>query len=86
MKPFDLEAALAGEPVRLRDGSKAYVIGKIPDHLKFAEDWDIDYKLIGLVLNSEGYVSDSNVCWTTEGKAHIDGTPLEDDIVTMWKD
>ncbi|KGQ62532.1 hypothetical protein [Gallibacterium anatis] len=29
MKPFDLEKALAGEPVKLKNGLKAYVIKKL---------------------------------------------------------
>ncbi|MBV7387906.1 hypothetical protein KRX11_04485 [Pasteurellaceae bacterium TAE3-ERU1] len=37
MKPFDLEKALAGEPVRLRNGNKAFILHKLDkasrDHL-----------------------------------------------------
>ena len=33
MKPFNLNAALAGEAVELRDGSKAYVLGRVPETL-----------------------------------------------------
>lgn len=32
MKPFDLEKALAGEPVVLHNGSKAILYYRVPDH------------------------------------------------------
>ena len=35
MKEFDLEAALNGEPVMLRNGCKAIVYYKIPDEYVF---------------------------------------------------
>lgn len=34
MKPFDLNDALSGKPVKLRGGSKAYVIGLLPNAIK----------------------------------------------------
>ena len=41
MKKFDLEAALSGEPVMLRNGEKAYIFKNIQDtHIL---DFKVDY-------------------------------------------
>lgn len=38
MKPFNLEEALAGKPVMLRCGSKAYVLGDLRDLFPESKD------------------------------------------------
>lgn len=44
LKPFDVQAALIGEPVMLRDGSKAYV-----RHHETELDVPANYKLLGYI-------------------------------------
>ncbi len=53
MKNFDLEAALAGEPVVTRDGQKVLWVKEVPDHgkgslLVFVDGW----------FNTQRYYSD----------------------------
>lgn len=53
MKPFDLEKALAGEPVQLRDGRKAMFIGKIPDGILLEGNGDaveIKHPVVGIIF------------------------------------
>lgn len=49
MKEFNLDAALNGEPVMLRNGEKAYIFKNIQDtHIL---DFKVDYPLIGMMHN-----------------------------------
>ncbi len=80
MKSFDLEKALAGEPVRLRDGSKAYVKYVMPDDYKGV------YPLRGFYRFS---VSDTNyvdIVWTKEGKNFHSEFTSGLDIIGMWEE
>lgn len=86
MKEFNLEAALAGEPVILRQGSKAYVVGKIPSNLTYEDNELIDYPLIGVVLDETGYLTDDKALWTINGKASEDGVLYDADIIGMWEE
>ncbi|AFF23958.1 TPA: hypothetical protein ACPDS2_000945 [Pasteurella multocida] len=44
MKEFNLEKALAGEPVRLRDGNKAFIKFRKPENCVFRPDTElVDY-------------------------------------------
>lgn len=76
MKPFDLENAIAGEPVKTRDGNKAYVIAIVdaPEELS-------NYHLIGYGFNG---IHKEFMHWGKTGKALIDDTSC-DDIVGMWE-
>ena len=86
MKEFNLEAALAGEPVILRQGSKAYVVGKIPSNLTYEDNELIDYPLIGVVLDETGYLTGFEVHWTINGKV-FEGSKMHGaDIICMWED
>lgn len=72
MKPFDLEVALAGEPVQLRNGQKAYIE-------KYNE---------GAVFVYSGYVDDENetiTSWTKEGTEYC-FVESQRDIVSMWQE
>lgn len=81
MKPFDLEKALAGEPVKLRDGSKAYVRYVVPDeHLRGGDD---DHKLQGYAVDDGKF--DEWYCWDISGKYFSDSTS-EFDIIEMWQE
>lgn len=86
MKKFDFKAALTGEPVRLRQGSKAYVVGKIPSNLTYKDNELIDYPLIGVVLDEIGYLTGTVVFWTINGKCSEDGVWRDADIIGMWEE
>ena len=86
MKKFDFKAALAGEPVRLRQGSKAYVVGKIPSNLTYPDNELLDYPLIGVILNKNGYLTGVEVRWTVNGKVFEDGKMHDADIICMWEE
>lgn len=86
MKQFNLEKALAGEPVKLRKGSKAYVLAKIPDNLKYDEGKEVPYPLIGIIMDKDGYIADSHMCWTLKGGCYFTNEPLHNDIVEMWEE
>ncbi|VTU08621.1 Uncharacterised protein [Actinobacillus porcinus] len=77
-KPFNLEKALAGEPVMLRNGSKACVLSKLPKNLDF--NYIPDLPLIGLEKGSLKFIY-----WTEDGRTSTinDETPI--DIIGMWK-
>lgn len=81
MKPFDLEKALAGEPVKLRKGLKAFVKYKMEE--KFLDKVE-EYVLHGFILNNG--VCDSLGSWTINGK-FVDNV-IEDrrDIIGMWEE
>lgn len=69
---FDVERALAGEPVILRNGSKAYVRHK-------EDEFKMGLPLIGVDLGRE--------CWTTweiDGSLYTSGRGYDHDIVGMW--
>lgn len=84
MKPFDLEKALQGEPVLLRDGRKGIVFYRIPDQYKFPIEGDVLYKLRGITLNKEGFIDDPSISWTLDGVYDKDFDDSRDDIIGMW--
>lgn len=80
MKTFSLDDALAGKPVNLRNGSKAYVVGLVPDVVRTS------YSLLGVIVERDEFgnlVVDRNNSWTIEGRNNtsIEEHPL--DIVGM---
>ncbi|CAM3864151.1 hypothetical protein [Avibacterium endocarditidis] len=77
MKPFDLEKALAGEPVKLCDGRKAYIQGTVP------KGYDSDYELVGYAIKTDGRAVAS--CWTLQGR-HDKRWKTSMDIVGMWEE
>ncbi|MEE3731729.1 Uncharacterised protein [Mannheimia haemolytica] len=76
-KPFDLEKALQGEPVKLRDGNKAYVIAMVdmPQGLP-------NYRLVGYGFNG---IHKEFLHWRMTGEALVDDIS-SDDIVGMWEE
>lgn len=86
MKPFNLEEALSGKPVKLRDWEKAYVIGRVPDGIK------ADYPLRGVVVgqNSTGELAVvGTASWTLSGNnylPYITDEPHPADIIGMWEE
>ena len=86
MKEFDLKAALNGEPVKLRNGNKAYVLARLPDNLKYAHIEKVHYPLIGVVMDEDGYVTDTHMSWTIGGGCYVTNEPLKSDIIGMWEE
>lgn len=74
MKPFDLDKALAGEPVVLRNGLKAYVKHNL-------EDYHFDFPLRGYLI-SDGYAFERS--WTIDGLSFLVGS--EYDVIGMWEE
>lgn len=86
MKPFDLEKALQGEPVLLRDGRKGLVFYRIPDQYKLPIEGEVIYKLKGITLNKEGFIDDPSISWTLDGDYSVDFDNSSDDIIGMWEE
>ena len=86
MKPFDLEKALQGEPVLLRNGRKGFVFYRIPDQYKFPIEGEVIYKLKGITLNKEGFIDDPNISWTLDGYYDTSFDDSSDDIIGMWEE
>lgn len=73
LKPFDLHAALKGEPVMLRNGSKAFV-----RHHETEITIHDNFTLIGVTEEHPFYLS-----WFTEGRVYAD-YENEHDIIGMY--
>lgn len=86
MKPFDLEVALAGEPVQLRDGRKAKLIFKIPDELVFSGGLRPEYPLLGFIYNQHGELHRAMESWTIDGEYILGGINDECNIVGLWEE
>lgn len=84
MKQFNLEEALNGKPVKLRDGSKAIVLTRIPDIYKLENGLKVTFPLLGIILDTKGAVDDQYACWKDNGMF----TPCTSDydIVGMWEE
>ena len=83
MKPFDLNDALSGKPVKLRNGSKAYVAGIVPNAIK------TDYVLRGVTVRNDrsgDLVIASTGSWTIEGLASLITDEHQFDIIGMWEE
>lgn len=82
-EPFDLEKALAGEPVLLRDGSKAYIFHCIND--EFTKKHNIGYQLLGVIVDSlEG--KQLTRSWAKSGIFNEVNPYPDFDIIGMWKE
>ena len=84
MKEFNLEAALNGEPVMLRNGKKAIIYYCTPDEFKFGENIPDTFPLKGMVFDLNGYLDDSLAEWRCDGSFRCS----EDDwdIIGMWEE
>lgn len=86
MKPFDLKTALAGEPVVLRDGRKAFITCDLRQYFKNPVS---DKKLIGIISKIDDSNSfDVSSRWYDSGAYHdADISEKTDfDIVGMWEE
>lgn len=68
MKEFNLEAALAGKPVKLRNGQKAIIYYRTADEFKLDENTPDTFPLKGMVFDNKGYLDDSSVTWRCNGR------------------
>ena len=84
IKPFDLEKALAGEPVVLRGGQKAAILYRIPDKYKSTEGHPPAFPLQGLILDDKGFVEEFGACWREDGTYNHEGSLS--DIVGIWEE
>ncbi|MFK3559240.1 pyruvate kinase [Pasteurella multocida] len=77
MKEFDLEKALAGEPVVLRNGNKAFV--------KFVLENPLyeDNQVVGFHIDDEG--NEEGINWRKDG-IHIPNVNSMYDIIGMWEE
>lgn len=82
MKEFNLDAALNGEPVKLRNGDKAYVKYNLLEENEIFKPRDTVYPLIGYRL--EG-VNCSTTSWSLTGKS-VHWATMKYDIVGMWEE
>lgn len=84
MKPFNLEEALSGKPVRLRCGSKAYVLGDLRD--LFPESKEVRC-LIGIDSEREYSKQYSSMMrWKCTGSYYEHIYESEYDIIGMWEE
>lgn len=84
MKEFNLEAALNGEPVMLRNGKKAIIYYCTPAEFKFDENIPDSFPLKGMVFDLNGFLDDPLVAWKCNGSFRCS----EDnwDIIGMWEE
>ena len=85
MKEFNLDAALNGEPVMLRNGCKAIVYYRIPEEYKFPDGRNSTYPLRGLVFNKDGFIDNSFYFWLEDGRCHCE-CYKPNDIIGMWEE
>ncbi|MEX4495022.1 hypothetical protein MY987_03810 [Haemophilus influenzae] len=79
MKAFNLKAALNGEPVMLRDGSKAFIFKNIKNTNVL--DFKVDYPLIGMIHNHAAVQT-----WSLDGRISLSNDCANGDIVGMWEE
>lgn len=82
MKEFNLEVALNGEPVMLRNGEKAFIKYNLLDELENIEARDAACPLIGYRLQGT-YVNTTS--WELSGKS-IHWNTLKYDIIGMYEE
>lgn len=83
MKEFNLEAALNGEPVMLRNGCKGVVYYKIPKEYFFSDGSNSAFPLKGLIFDEDGFIKDSSYFWTANGFCNHESYHPHD-IIGMW--
>ena len=84
MKAFDLEAALNGEPVRLRGGLKAIVYYRVPDEFSYPGGSTEPYPLFGIIFNKDGTIKGAKESWKESGAYTVRQGGL--DIIGMWEE
>lgn len=84
MKEFNLEAALNGEPVKLRNGQKAIVCYRVPDKCLFEDGEPAAFPLHGIIFARDGYIKDAAACWRDNGTYGQKNSVF--DIIGMWEE
>lgn len=82
MKQFNLEEALAGEPVQLRNGAKAFVLCNVNDYFKDSTRPACLAGIRSCINNNEYY---NMIHWHLSGNIHEDIVSSYD-IIGMWED
>nr|DAW48570.1 MAG TPA: hypothetical protein [Caudoviricetes sp.] len=86
MKEFNLDAALNGEPVMLRNGKKAYIGYKTPDYYVSDNGKEIKFPLHGYIIKAYNIIEIPYMFWNINGRAYKDGIDNASDIVGMWEE
>lgn len=83
MKPFNLEEALKGAPVKLRDGCKAYVLADVS---KLFPALETKFPLFGIHSEPSNHEKfSSSEAWTYAGTFREENGSLRD-IIGMWEE
>ena len=85
MKPFNLEKALAGEPVMLRNGNKAEIYFLVPDYYTHIDGSNTLTPIRGLIFDKNNNVINLSAGWTLDGYCYSDCLN-NCDIVGMWEE
>lgn len=86
MKEFNLDAALNGEPVMLRNGKKAYIGYKTPDCYISDNGEGIEFSLHGYIIKAYNIIEVPHMFWNLNGRAYKDGVDNASDIIAMWEE
>lgn len=86
MKEFNLDAALNGEPVKLRSGHKAYICHKTPDCYVYKNGEKIKYPLHGFIIGSDNMLEVPCMVWDINGRTYTDGGDGVFDVIGMWEE
>ena len=79
MKEFNLDAALNGEPVMLRNGDKAFIFKNVKN--MHVLDFEVDYPLIGMIHNHAVVQT-----WSLDGRTSLANDCADRDIVGMFEE
>lgn len=85
MKPFNLEEALQGKPVQLRNGNKAFIVFK-HDNNVLCRDKPFPYHLMGYSVQQNETIECNALSWTLEGRIFTGDTLCGQDIIGMWEE
>jgi hypothetical protein len=72
MKPFNLEEALQGKPVKLRNGKKGIIYYRIPDTYTYPNGDIVCRPIKGMIINEDGHLSTSQAEWLNNGSIDKD--------------
>lgn len=84
MKTFNLEKALAGEFVKLRNGNKALITYCVPEKYKYADGSSSHYPLQGIMFDKFDNVLNTYTMWRINGMHTYYEHPY--DIISMWEE
>ncbi len=84
MEEFNLDAALNGEPVRLRGGLKAIIYYRVPDEFSYPGGSTEPYPLLGIIFNKDGTIKGAKESWKESGAYTVRQGGL--DIIGMWEE